>query len=319
MQALILVLVFLGTAALIAGGYAFANRRRLSAAEASRARLMGLSGDRPSGAVSILRDDRASGVGFLNSLLEGKSFTAWMARELTRAGSKRKVGEFVLGSVVAGVLGFFLVDRFAGPAIGLLVAVLAVFVPFLNVRRLQGKRNAKFEEQLPDAIDMLVNAMRAGYSLQAAMEFVGKEVPDPLGPEFSRFYDEQRFGVDARTALLNMQERVGTGDLKMFVTSLLIQRETGGNLGEILTNLSTLMRDRVAFRGQVKTLTAEGKMSQKVLTALPIGLFFFLVVSNREYMNVLLTTEKGHLMLTYAGISVIVGYFVMSKIARVEM
>jgi tight adherence protein B len=164
-----------------------------------------------------------------------------------------------------------------------------------------------------------VNALRAGYSLQAAMEFVGNELPAPLGPEFARFYDEQRLGVDVRLALVAMQERVGTTDIKMFVTSLLIQRETGGNLGEVLGNLAALMRERVAFRGTVATLTAEPKMSARVLAGLPVVVFLFLSTTNKDFLKPLLTTDTGHFMLAYAVVSVFVGYFVMMRIAKVDM
>jgi tight adherence protein B len=187
------------------------------------------------------------------------------------------------------------------------------------MRRAQRARLAKFEQQLPEALDMLVNALKAGYSLQAGMEFVGKESAEPLGPEFSRFYDEQRLGVDVREALLNLQERVGTADIKMFVTSLLIQRETGGNLGEILTNISNLMRERVAFRGQVATLTAEPKMSARVLSALPFAAFLLLSMMNRDFMRPLFTTPTGKMFATYAIISVIIGYFTMMKIADIDI
>ena len=166
---------------------------------------------------------------------------------------------------------------------------------------------------------MLVNALRAGYSLQAAMEFVGSEVPAPLGTEFARFYDEQRLGVEVRTALSRLQDRVGTYDVKMFVTALLIQRETGGNLAEVLGNISILMRERVAFRGQVDTLTAEPKMSANVLTGLPISVFLLVYFMNPGYMQPLLTTPQGHTLLAYSISSIIVGYMVLMKIAKVDI
>jgi tight adherence protein B len=203
--------------------------------------------------------------------------------------------------------------------IALLFGIGGAILPFANLKRLQAARIKKFEDQLPDALEMLVNALKAGYSLQAAMEFVGNELPAPLGPEFARFYDEQRLGVDVRTALIAMQERIGTTDVRMFVTSLLIQRETGGNLGEVLGNLAQLMRERVAFRGTVATLTAEPKMSARVLAGLPLVVFLFLTSTNKDFLTPLLTTDTGHMMLAYAVVSVIVGYFVMMRIAKVDM
>jgi tight adherence protein B len=215
-------------------------------------------------------------------------------------------------------VGLVLGQRF-GLVGSLVAAAVGLFVPILWLRRKQSKRAAAFEAQLPEAIDMLVNALQAGYSLQAAMEFVGRETPAPLGPEFARFYDEQRLGMEVRMALLRMQERIGTIDARMFVTSLLIQRETGGNLGEVLTNLATLMRERVTFRGQLATLTAEPKMSAKVLASLPLAVVLIIGAINPSFMRPLIETSLGHKLIAYAAASVLVGYFVMSRIADVEL
>jgi len=175
-------------------------------------------------------------------MLEGKDFTTAIATQIYRAGSKLSVGEFVLLSLVWASFGFLVGRRF-----DLLVAPLLAagfgYLPYLNLKRKAAARLKLFEAQLPEAIDMIVNAMKSGYSLQAAIKFAGDEMPQPLGPEFARVYDEQRLGMDLRNALLSLQERVNTLDCKMFVTALLLQRETGGNLAEVLSNLATLMRE----------------------------------------------------------------------------
>ena len=317
MQLLLLAVVFFVTVLFVMGGYAFVNRRRLAAAEAARARLRaGL--DPGGGAINILRDDRSSEIPFLNQLLSGRALTYRIGVELQKAGSKRKEGEFILASIATAVVGLVLGQQIH-PVAALGLGAVGLFTPYLLVKRQQGRRLARFEEQLPDALDMLVNALKAGYSLQAGMEFVGKEVAEPLGPEFARFHDEQRLGVDVREALLNLQERIGTTDIKMFVTSLLIQRETGGNLGEILTNLSNLMRERAAFRGHLATLTAEPKMSARVLAALPVATFLILGLMSRDFMMPLITTQIGRMFMLYAAVSVVIGYLVMMKIADVEM
>lgn len=125
---------------------------------------------------------------------------------------------------------------------GVLFTLLGWAAPIIWLRWRQGRRLRAFEQQLPDALDMLVGAMKAGYSFQAATQFIGEEMIDPIGLEFARFYDEQRLGIDVRTALLAMQSRLDSLDLKMFVTAVLIQRETGGNLSEVLSNLADLIR-----------------------------------------------------------------------------
>jgi tight adherence protein B len=199
------------------------------------------------------------------------------------------------------------------------MTILAAAIPYANLKRQQASRLKKFQGQLPEAIDMLVNAMKSGYSLQAAIKFAGEEMPEPLGPEFTRVYDEQRLGMDMRNALLNMQTRVDTVDCKMFVTALLLQRETGGNLAEVLSTLATLMRERVGTRAQIDTLTAEPRMSAVVLSLLPIGLFLLLAVLNREFLSPLWLTPAGRVLLVYGGVSVIFGYLVLRRIGQIDI
>jgi tight adherence protein B len=316
MQGFVLLLVFFGTALLVLGTYALVNRRRLAAAEVLRRRM----GDSAPIAtqMNILRDDRRSSVGAIDTLLDSMKVSESLEYELLRAGATWTVGEFVLGSAVAASILMLLGQQFGFLTAWIGTAVGAV-LPFLLLRKMQANRKRKFEDQLPDAIDMIVNAMRAGFSFQAALKFVGDEVPSPLGEEFTRVYDEQRLGADTRVALLSMQDRVGTLDAKMFVTSLLIQRETGGNLSEVLSGLATLIRDRGALRGQVDTLTAEPKFAGRVLAMMPVVGFFALLYLNRPMMLPMLTTTTGRYILLYAVGSIVVGYIVLMKIADIEL
>jgi tight adherence protein B len=251
-------------------------------------------------------------------MLTGRALTTHLAIQLERAGSQQKAGPFLLTSIACAVGGLIVGQRF-GPIGSLAFALIGLFVPWLRLRRKERVRESTFEAQLPESLDMLVNALQAGYSLQAAMEFVGRETPAPLGPEFGRFYDEQRLGMEVRTALLRFQERIGTMDAKMFVTSLLIQRETGGNLGEVLTNLAHLMRERVSFRLQLATLTAEPRMSAKVLASLPLAVVLLVGAINPDFMRPLLQTASGHKLLVYAVCSVLMGYVIMARIAKVDL
>jgi tight adherence protein B len=316
MQGLVLLLVFFGTAMLVLGIYAFLNRRRLAAAEMLRERM----GDAApvASTVNILRDDRKSSVAAVDRFLDSLNLSEAIDYELRRAGASWTVGEFVLGSGVAASL-FLVLGQQWGLMTAWMAGLLGAVMPFLVIRRMQNRRKRKFEDQLPEAIDMIVNAMRAGFSFQAALKFVGEHVPKPLGEEFMRVYDEQRLGADIRSALLAMQERVGTLDAKMLVTSLLIQRETGGNLSEVLSGLSALIRDRAALRGQVDTLTAEPKFTGRVLSALPVVGFFALMYINRPMMVPMLTTDTGRLILLYALVSIAAGYFVLMRIADIDL
>ena len=316
MIGLVLLGVFFGTALLVLSAYGFINRRRLAASAELRSRL----GDAAPVAepVNILRQTRRSSVGFLDDVLDRLAVSSAIEYELRRAGAPWSVGEFLLGSAIAAsfLLLIFQQWGFAAAWIG---AILGAAAPFLVLRQMVARRKKKFEEQLPDAIDMIVNAMRAGFSFQAALKFVGEEVPSPLGEEFTRVYDEQRLGADVRSALLAMQERVDTLDAKMLVTSLLIQRETGGNLSEVLSGLASLVRDRGALRGQVDTLTAEPKFAGRVLAFLPVVAFFAFSYLNKPMMTPMLTTRTGQYILLYAALSIAAGYFVMMKIADIEL
>jgi tight adherence protein B len=166
---------------------------------------------------------------------------------------------------------------------------------------------------------MLVSAMKAGYSFQAASQFIGDEMPPPAGPEFARFHDEQRLGIEVRTALLNMQGRLDSQDLKMFVTAVLIQRETGGNLGEVLQNLADIIRGRLAMRGHIETLVAEPKMSARFLALLPVVVTLILAVVSPGFMTPMITSAGGRLALIIAAVGVVVGYGIMMKIADVDI
>ena len=316
MQNVVLLLVFFGTAMLVLKTYAFLNRRRLAAAEVLRKRLGEAAPLAPE--QKILRESHRSSVAFLDQLLESLQVSEAIEYELRRAGANWSVGEFVLGSAVAASI-LMLLGQQLFPLMAWIGALLGAVLPFFALRHLRQRRQRKFEEQLPDAIDMIVNAMRAGFSFQAALKFVGEEIPSPLGEEFTRVYDEQRLGADVRGALLGMQERVGTLDCKMLVTSLLIQRETGGNLSEVLSGLANLVRERAALRGQVDTLTAEPKFAGRALALMPVVGFFALLYLNRPMMLPMLTTSTGRYILLYAAGSVVVGYFFLMRLADIEL
>ena len=317
MDLLVLLVVFVATAALLVATYLFINRRRLDAANDALSQLAVTEEERR--AISILKGAQAGGAGLLGRLLTGRSYTESLSDELRRAGLAMSPAAFVQ-TCLATIVGGALIGALAGSptfvaALGLLGGVL----PFVWMKRRQRKRLEAFQAQLPDAIDMLVSAMKAGYSFQAAMNFIGEETPAPLGPEFSRFYDEQRLGIDVRTALIALQSRVDSMDLKMFVTAVLVQRESGGNLGEVLANISDIMRERFALEGELETLTAESRLSARILAALPLLVFAGMFALNPAFMRPMLQQTAGQIMLVLAGVSVAIGYLVMVRIAEIDV
>jgi tight adherence protein B len=314
---LTLTAIFLATMAFIVGGYILINRRTLEAAEVARSRLRAVEG--PEKTWRLLKENNISDVAFLNRLLSGQSWIDAIGVQLVRAGSTLKPVTFLMIILISGMFGTLLGGKIGGLA-AIFFMIAGWLGPFLWLRWRQKRRLRQFEQQLPDAIDMLVSAMKAGYSFQAATQFIGEEMIPPLGPEFGRFYDEQRLGVDVRSALVSMQDRLESIDLKMFVTAVLIQRETGGNLGEVLQNLADLIRQRIAMKGQIQTLIAEPKLSARFLAVLPIVVFLVLSAMNPHFFDSMTASGSiGRVVLTASAVSVIVGYMIMMKIADVDV
>jgi tight adherence protein B len=316
---LVLTAVFVATMAFVIGGYVLVNRGTLEAAEVARSRLRGLDGTTER-TWTLLKDDRISDVPFINRLFSGKAWVNAILIQLGRAGVTMRPVSFVLLVLTSGMIGILIGGRMYSGVVGATIMIIGWIAPIIWLRWRQKRRLREFEVQLPDAIEMLVAAMKAGYSFQAATQFIGEEIIAPLGPEFARFYDEQRLGIDVRTALLGMQSRIDSLDLKMFVTAVLIQRETGGNLSEVLSGLAELIRERLAVRGHIETLIAEPKLSAKFLAILPVIVFFVLSLFNPDFFDPLTAEGSiGRLVLIGAAISVGIGYMIMMKIADVDI
>src|SRR5688572_658756 len=318
-ELLILAFVFLGTIALLVGTWTFLNRSSLTVSDAALERLREVE-QAQDAARSILKDESVSSLPALDRFMGGRELTVRLAERLQRAGVDMSPGGLVLATGIAA-FGLMILGRlFTGSVIGAAIGTaIGAALPMLWLGMTERKRIHAFQEQLPDALDMLVSAMKAGYSFQAAMKFIGEEIPEPLGPEFARFYEEQRLGMEVRTALLALQERVESIDLRMFVTAILIQRETGGNLSEVLGKISTLMRERSALKGEIETLTAESKLSARILGALPFVVFAMVNLLNPGFMRPMLETNAGPWVFFAATLSVMFGYWIMMRIADVEV
>jgi tight adherence protein B len=315
MQYLVLAVVFASVASLLVGSWMFINRRKLAMLEAARQRISPETGVV---VAALLRDEEdASQLPFLNRLLSGREWTEEISERLKRAGVRLNPGAFSLLVAVTTMLGGLIGARMG--VVGVIAgAVAGALAPFGWLSRRYARRERAYEEQLPDAIDMLGSALRSGYSFHAATNFLGMELAEPLGPQFARMYDEQRLGIDARTALTNFEERVGSLDVKMLVTALLIQRETGGNLGEVLQNTADMLRQRSSIRGHLKTLTAEATYSARILALLPVVVFVALSYTMPDFIQGFTSNGTGQILLVGAAGSVALGYLVMMKIADVD-
>jgi tight adherence protein B len=181
------------------------------------------------------------------------------------------------------------------------------------------KRLRKFEEHFPEVLDLLGRAVRAGHAFTTGLEMVGKETSEPVAGEFRKTFDEQNFGIPVRDALLNLTERVPLVDVRFFVTALLVQRETGGNLAELLDGLARVIRERFRIHRDVRVKTAQGRLTAGILIALPPIMLFALGIMNPTYVRVLFVDPKGLMLLAIAGISQMVGSMIIWKIIQVEV
>jgi tight adherence protein B len=218
----------------------------------------------------------------------------------------------VLGTTASWLAG---VRIYFAPLLGLVM----MFVPFLWLWNKRRMRLKSFAAQLSDALELIARALRAGHSLAAGMHVVAEEMPSPIADEFGRVYEEQNLGIAIEDALKGMCERVPNLDLRFFVTSVLIQRQTGGDLAEILDKIGYVVRERYRILGQVKALTAEGRLSGIILIALPFGLFLMMLHIKPDYIEKLWTHELGIKMSVAALIAQLVGALVIKKIVNIKV
>lgn len=192
------------------------------------------------------------------------------------------------------------------------------FVPMFILRRRYKKRLKVFDQQLGDAIRILSNGLKAGYSYMQAINTLVKEMPDPISTEFNILLKEMSLGVEIKKALNNFKERIESDDLKLMITAMIIQQETGGNLAEILDNISYTIRERVKIQGEIKTLTAQGKISGVIISLMPVLIVLFLFAANREYINILITSTIGRMLIVLSIVSELIGIFFIRRIIQID-
>ena len=237
-------------------------------------------------------------------------------RKLRRADIPLKSGEFLAGwylAVFSVALLCILTPKF------LLLLPIILVAPGFYVSRKIAKRIKKFESQLNDALSIMANSLRAGFSFFQAMDTVSKEMPDPISKEFARSLKEMNFGTSSEDALRNMAERIGSADLDLLVTAILIQRQVGGNLAEILETISQTIRERIKILGEIRTLTAQGRMSGYIIGGLPIILLGVLYLINGEYVGLLFSNKIGWALLFGGMVSEIFGVLLIKNIVSIEV
>ena len=287
---------------------------------AGRLRRLGLRPRDDDATIGIERDARYSAVPLLDRVLRALNVGGHLELLLYQAGMSMRAGVLVVLIGVAGMAGYFaglVIFHRLFPAIALLALLMPL--PYLYVRFRKGQRMKAFSREFPDALDLLVSGLRAGLSFNAAMQIVAEESPEPVRGEFAITVEEQALGLDQREALINLTRRVEVLDLRFFVTAVLLQKETGGNLAEVLSNNAVLIRDRFKVLGDIATFTAQGKMTAVVLVSLPVavGLFTFMAAPN--YFTPMLVTEQGHKALLIAGLMQLGGIFFIHRIVNIRV
>jgi tight adherence protein B len=238
---------------------------------------------------------------------------------IDQSGLKVTLGTIVLASALTAALAFYLVHTFLHLAlVAAVLGALAACLPFAYVRYRRSQRQLKFEEQFPEAIDLLSRALRAGHAITTGLAMVAEELPDPIGPEFQTLYDQQNFGLPLSQALKNFADRVVILDARFFVTAVLTQKESGGNLSEVLDNLASIIRERFKVKRQVRVVSAHGRITGWVLSALPTSLGLFFAISNPEKYATFYRDPLGMQLIGGALLLQLIGVFIIKKIVNIE-
>jgi tight adherence protein B len=265
------------------------------------------------------RASQLSSVNLLNRLLQRASgLSGPLERLVTQSGLRITVGMLVMACGLSGVVALLVVQRITYSAwLGLMIAPFAAFVPFAIVRYMRARRLLKFEEQFPEAIELLARTLRAGHAFPTGLSLVAEEMEEPIGPEFKLLFDRQNFGMPMPDALRGLAERIPVLDARFFVTAVLTQRETGGNLSEILQNLASVIRDRFKIKRQVRVVTAHGRITGWILCALPPALACIITLISPAHLQTLVGDPLGHQMIGGALFLQVSGTLIMRKLVNV--
>ncbi len=322
---LVIVLIFIGLFAVIAPlavAWSGAGNGR-DKKQAIAALHTALGQERKQRAMPILdfrKRELFSSIPLLNKLLARVDLMPRLQKTLNQSELKWTPGAVLLMSAACFAVPAYLIDLRTGSVmLALLVGAALGFIPIGFVMIKRGKRFGKFEQGLPDALDLMTSALRVGHSFNAALSLVTRECADPIGSEFRICFDEQNFGLELRTALENLTARIPLQDLKIVVTAILIQRESGGNLAEVLEKTAYVIRQRFRLKRQVMVHTAQGRLTGWILTILPVVLGIGLYMVNPNTMSLLWKREIGIKLLLAAGGMLVVGTLIIQKIVRMDV
>lgn len=301
--------------------YAYRNARYPDQTNIKK-RLRGLSytKDYEEKTSDILKRHIYSEVPFLNRVLHQITTLDRFERLRVQANASYPLGFFLLLSLVLGLAAFSAGTLLSlGLPIALVMGAIVLFIPYLYLRVKKEKRMGKFMRQFPEGLDLIARALRAGHAFTSGLKIAADEFEDPLGPEFDETLDEINFGVSVHDALKSLSYRVDCPDLKFFVVSVILQRETGGNLAEIIESIARLIRERFKFYGKVRVLSAEGRLSAIILVAIPFFVGIALSIMNPSYLQVLISEPGGRTAMAIAAVMMCIGIIIIRRMIRIRV
>jgi tight adherence protein B len=270
--------------------------------------------------IGLIREELLSSIPWVNRWFQRQNLFAGLRTLLNQADMRWTIlGLLMMAAGSSVVVGVVLFIRTNDPTMSALIGAGAAVCPFLYVRFKRTQRFDKFERGLPKALDLMVSALRAGHSLISALESVAKEMPNPIGSEFRKCFDEQTFGLEMRESMLNMGARIPIHDVHIVITAILIQKESGGNLAEILDKVAAIIRERFRLKRQVQVHTAQGRLTGWILTLLPVVLGFGLYLVNPDHMSVLWHNPIGIKLMYAAVIMTVIGGLIIRKIVNIRI
>jgi tight adherence protein B len=320
---LIAIIIFLSVLLLIEAVYlSWKNLRDPEAQKVNkRLRILSAGGIRPGGQLNILRKRDLSKVSSINTLLMKLPRIRKLDRLIVQSGSKLNAARFLLITIVSATAGALDCWWFSQKQIILSVVGMLAFgiLPLLYLVYKKKKRLQRFEAQLPEALDLIVRALRSGHAFNRTLQMIAEEMPDPIGSEFSTTFDEINYGLSVKEALENLSSRLDSTDLKYFTIAVLIQRESGGNLAEILEKTSYVIRERFKLFGKIRVLAAQGKLSGWILCLLPVALGAILSILFPEFTTPLFNDPIGPYLIYCGMILMAFGVLSMWKIIKIEV
>ena len=315
-------LVFVAVMLLLEGLYLLWKTRRNAGAKKLAQRLELYSAQlRQARQAAVLKQGTLSELPALERMLRAAPRVLGLQKLLQQSGLGWTVSRLLLSCALAGLAGYVLAYVLARQSalVSLVAAGLLAWLPVLWVAWRRSRRLAVLERQLPEAIALVTRALRAGHAFPSGLQMIGEEMHEPIASEFRAVHEEINFGVSLQQALFNLSDRVPVTDLRYFVVAVLIQRESGGNLTEILSNLSHLIRARLKLFARVRVLSSEGRLSAWILGLMPFGLGFVMNIVNPEFMSPLWTDPIGIAMMQYTLGLMVIGIFILRKIIRIRV